>query len=117
MAIKTNGGVVQIVGVRELREDRSGRARSGDRGAAAGVRAAERTRRRRRRAAARRRRRRRRRARLKARRRAGAGRGGRGGRGGATAGVETLPADRRAEFERRLAEIDRKWPAAGRAPR
>jgi membrane dipeptidase len=41
--------------------------------------------------------------------------GGRGGRGGATAGVETLTPDRRAEFGRRLAEIDRKWPAAGRA--
>ena len=40
---------------------------------------------------------------------------GRGGRGGAAAGVETLTPDRRAEFERRLAEIDRKWPAAGRA--
>jgi len=40
---------------------------------------------------------------------------GRGGRGGVTAGVETLPADRRAEFERRLAEINRKWPAAPRA--
>ena len=47
---------------------------------------------------------------------AGAGRGGRGGgRGGATAGLETLSPDRRAEFERRLAEIDRKWPAAPRA--
>ena len=34
---------------------------------------------------------------------------------GATAGLETLPPERRAEFERRLAEIDRKWPAAGRA--
>jgi membrane dipeptidase len=45
----------------------------------------------------------------------GAGRGGRGGRGGPTAGVETLTADRRAEFERRLADIDRKWPAAPRA--
>jgi membrane dipeptidase len=44
-----------------------------------------------------------------------AGGGGRGGRGGATAGVETLPADRRAEFERRMADIDRKWPAVGRA--
>jgi membrane dipeptidase len=44
-----------------------------------------------------------------------AGGRGRGGRGGATAGVETLPADRRAEFERRLADIDRKWPAAPRA--
>jgi membrane dipeptidase len=42
-----------------------------------------------------------------------AGGGGRGGRG--TAGIETLTADRRAEFERRMAEIDRKWPAAGRA--
>ncbi len=40
---------------------------------------------------------------------------GRGGRGGAAAGVETLTPDRRAEFERRLADIDRKWPAAGRA--
>ncbi len=40
---------------------------------------------------------------------------GRGGRGGATAGIETLAPDRRAEFERRLAEIDRRWPAAGRA--
>jgi membrane dipeptidase len=26
-----------------------------------------------------------------------------------------LSADRRGEYERRLAEIDRKWPAAGRA--
>ena len=41
--------------------------------------------------------------------------GGRGGRGGATAGVDTLTADRRAEFERRLSDIDRKWPAAPRA--
>ena len=41
------------------------------------------------------------------------GGGGRGGRG--AAGLETLSADRRAEFERRMAEIDRKWPAAGRA--
>jgi membrane dipeptidase len=39
---------------------------------------------------------------------------GRGGRG-ATAGLEGLAADRRAQFERRLAEIDRQWPAAGRA--
>jgi membrane dipeptidase len=37
------------------------------------------------------------------------------GRGGRGAGTETLPADRRAEFDRRMAEIDRKWPAAGRA--
>jgi membrane dipeptidase len=40
---------------------------------------------------------------------------GRGGRGGATAGIETLAPDRRAEFERRLADIDRKWPSVGRA--
>jgi membrane dipeptidase len=44
---------------------------------------------------------------------ADAGRGGRGGRG--AAGPETLSADRRAEFERRLAQIDRQFPAAGRA--
>jgi membrane dipeptidase len=41
--------------------------------------------------------------------------GGGRGRGGATAGIETLSADRRAEFERRLADIDRKWPPVGRA--
>jgi membrane dipeptidase len=41
------------------------------------------------------------------------GRGGRGGRG--AAGPETLAADRRAEFERRMAQIDRQFPAAGRA--
>jgi membrane dipeptidase len=40
---------------------------------------------------------------------------GRGGRGGATVGIETLAADRRAEFGRRLAEIDRRWPPAARA--
>ena len=45
---------------------------------------------------------------------AAAGRGGRGGRG-ANAGVETLTPDRRTEFERRLADLDRKWPAAPRA--
>jgi membrane dipeptidase len=39
--------------------------------------------------------------------------GGRGGRG--QAGLESLSGDRRAEYERRMAEIDRKWPAAGRA--
>jgi membrane dipeptidase len=42
-----------------------------------------------------------------------AGRGARGGRG--PAGPDTLAADRRAEFERRMAQIDRQWPAAGRA--
>jgi membrane dipeptidase len=42
--------------------------------------------------------------------------GGGGGRGGqATAGVDALAPERRAEFERRLAEIDRRWPSAGRA--
>ena len=35
--------------------------------------------------------------------------------GGATAGLETLTPERRAEFDQRLAEIDRKWPAAARA--
>ena len=44
---------------------------------------------------------------------ANTGRGGRGGRG--AAGPETLAADRRAEFERRMAQIDRQFPAAGRA--
>jgi len=43
-----------------------------------------------------------------------AGGGGRGGRGAAP-GPETLPPNRRAEFERRMAQIDRQWPAAGRA--
>jgi membrane dipeptidase len=45
---------------------------------------------------------------------AAAGSGAPGGRG-ATAGLDTLTPDRRAEFQRRLAEIDQKWPAAGRA--
>jgi membrane dipeptidase len=44
---------------------------------------------------------------------ADAGRGGRGGRG--AVGPETLAADRRTEFERRMAQIDRQFPAAGRA--
>jgi membrane dipeptidase len=39
---------------------------------------------------------------------------GRGGRGAAP-GPETLPAERRAEFERKMAQIDRQWPAAARA--
>ena len=41
-------------------------------------------------------------------------RGGGGGRG-ATAGLNALSADRRGEYEKRLAEIDAKMPAAGRA--
>ena len=39
----------------------------------------------------------------------------RGSRGTGPAGPETLPPDRRAEFERRMAQIDRQYPAAGRA--
>ena len=37
-----------------------------------------------------------------------------GGGGRAAQGPESLPADRRAEFERRMAQIDRQWPAVGR---
>ena len=40
---------------------------------------------------------------------------GRGGRGRGAVGPETLAADRRTEFERRMAQIDRQFPAAGRA--
>jgi len=40
---------------------------------------------------------------------------GGGGRGRGAQGPESLPADRRAEFERRMAQIDRQWPAAGHA--
>ena len=43
----------------------------------------------------------------------GAGRGGPGGRGGPN--LDALTPERRAEYDRRLADIDRKWPAAGRA--
>ena len=46
---------------------------------------------------------------------AGGGRGGRGGgRGGETA-LEALSPDRRAAYDRRLAEIDKKWPQGVRA--
>jgi membrane dipeptidase len=41
--------------------------------------------------------------------------GSRGSPGTQPQGLERLPAERRAEYERRLAEIDRKWPAAPRA--
>ena len=41
--------------------------------------------------------------------------GSRGGRGSQAPGPESLAADRRAEFDRRMAQIDRQWPAAGRA--
>jgi membrane dipeptidase len=37
------------------------------------------------------------------------------GRGSARAGIDGLAPDRRADFERRLMEIDRLWPAAERA--
>jgi membrane dipeptidase len=40
---------------------------------------------------------------------------GRAGRGRGAAGPDTLTPDRRAEFERRTAQIDRQYPAAGRA--
>src|SRR5262245_2986993 len=40
---------------------------------------------------------------------------GRGGGRGAAASPETLSPERRAEFERKMAQIDRQWPAAGRA--
>ena len=46
----------------------------------------------------------------------GRGGGGGGGRGGGqNALLEALSPERRAEYDRRLAEIDKKWPAAGRA--
>jgi membrane dipeptidase len=41
--------------------------------------------------------------------------GSRGGRGSQESGLESLAAGRRAEFDRRMAQIDRQWPAAGRA--
>ena len=45
-----------------------------------------------------------------------AGRAGGGGRGGGqNAALEALSPERRAEYDRRLAEIDKKWPAATRA--
>src|SRR5262245_34572776 len=37
------------------------------------------------------------------------------GRAGGAAGPETLSPERRAEFDRKMAQIDRQWPAAGRA--
>jgi membrane dipeptidase len=47
---------------------------------------------------------------------AGAGRAGGGGRGGGqNAALEALTPERRAEYDRRLAEIDKKWPVATRA--
>ena len=49
---------------------------------------------------------------------AGAARGGgagRGGRGALQAAIDSLPPERRAEFNRRMAEIDRDYPAPARA--
>jgi membrane dipeptidase len=46
---------------------------------------------------------------------AGGGRGARVGRGGQNAALDALSPERRAEYDRRLADIDAKWPAAGRA--
>jgi membrane dipeptidase len=43
------------------------------------------------------------------------GRGGRGGRGGVQAALDSLPPERRADFERRMAEIDRLYPVPPRA--
>jgi membrane dipeptidase len=43
------------------------------------------------------------------------GSGATGGRGRGDAALDALPAQRRAEFDRRMAEIDRQYPAAGRA--
>ena len=43
------------------------------------------------------------------------GGGGRGGRGAMQAAIDSLPPERRAEFDRRMAEIDRAYPAPARA--
>jgi membrane dipeptidase len=43
------------------------------------------------------------------------GGGGRGGRGALQAAIDSLPPERRAEFNRRMAEIDRDYPAPARA--
>jgi membrane dipeptidase len=45
---------------------------------------------------------------------AGAARGG-GGRGAENAAIEALTPERRAEYDRKLADIDARWPAASRA--
>jgi membrane dipeptidase len=45
----------------------------------------------------------------------GCGGGGRGGRGTLQAAIDSLPAARRAEFDTRMAEIDRMYPAPARA--
>ncbi|HTA70372.1 MAG TPA: membrane dipeptidase [Bryobacteraceae bacterium] len=43
------------------------------------------------------------------------GRGAGGGRGRGNAGLDALPPQRRAEYDQRLAELDAKFPPAGRA--
>jgi membrane dipeptidase len=45
----------------------------------------------------------------------GGGGGGRGGGGAAANPADSLPPDRRAEYDKRLAVINEKWPAATRA--
>lgn len=45
----------------------------------------------------------------------GAGRGGRGGRGALQAAIDSLPPERRAEFDRRMAQIDSLYPVPPRA--
>jgi membrane dipeptidase len=42
-------------------------------------------------------------------------RGGGGGRGGANPALDALSPERRADYDRKLADINAKWPAAGRA--
>ena len=116
MAMKTNGGVVQMVALSGYVKTDPAGARSGDRGAAPGVRAAAA-------GAARgpgagsRRQAPRPRAPcpVERRRPAGAGRRRAAGGRGATAGLDTLP-PRSARGVRAAARRDRqKWPAAGRA--
>ena len=45
----------------------------------------------------------------------GGGGGGRGGRGALQAAIDSLPPERRAAFDNRLADIDRRYPAPARA--
>jgi membrane dipeptidase len=45
----------------------------------------------------------------------GAGGGGRGGRGGVQLAIDSLPPERRADFNTRLASIDSRYPAPSRA--
>jgi membrane dipeptidase len=117
MAMKTNGGVVQIVGlsgfvkvdppergpaVTALRNEfglNAGGGRGGRGGRGAAPPAAP--------AAAR--------CPVETPDRPSASPDGRGGANAPDAAVAALAPDRRAEFERRMAEIDRRWPAAGRA--